>query len=103
MTLYIIQHVATGWHLTQNYIHGASWWEPASPDFILTDDPPRLFKNARAAKAFIHSWARGRVTRQFHRSYDHFGNEDDDETLEIENVGRKPSDLRAIPVGIHWL
>lgn len=95
MTLCLVKHVATGQILGVG--PGASWWEPIY-EHQERWTPPRIFKNERAAKNFIASWARGRVRKRQVGGPTPW--EEYYEEIEIEDVGRKKTDLAVVPIKI---
>lgn len=94
MTLYVVKHNSTGQYLPIE--NGASWWEGDNLNGTV-----RIFKNEKAAKSFISSWVRGRVTKRYIEGQDPWS--DSIETLEYEDVGRRRNMLVAIPVEIKEL
>lgn len=97
MTLHIVKHVATGFALPAFKGRGGSFWDPTAETYY---DPgtPRIFSSKQAATSFITQWARG----EFHttRTKGDWGFTEPEEYTEVKDVGRKRSDLIAVPVRI---
>ena len=65
--------------------------------------PPRLFTSERAAKCALTWWLRGHSFNVGFRSYDSFGDMDDDVTLMTERVhGRSRETMIVLPAHIHY-
>ncbi len=99
MTLHIVKHVKTGITLPtmpgRNGM-GGSHWDPTEKDY---DDsrPPRIFPTVKSAKSFISAWAQGRHFVE--RSYNSYSGESD-EIHRIKDMGRRRTELQAVPVRI---
>lgn len=94
--IYAIRHRPSGKFLPQpvgRYGRGGSFVEPADP----TIHAPRFFTSMTTAKIVLNYWLKG----EFHHSsgvyYDHEGNPDYDEGIEIRYMAhRKAGDMEIV-------